>query len=484
MPQINLYKSTRFTVVFTTICITFVLWFLHISKVHDDYWGGKGKDPQGTIYAVQTVEANIAAASLPYTIASIIKEGKFERLPDFLNISFGLTGYAVTTCEDGSNSDTCLNETLVGVTESWFVKKDDIPRYIEDADFNILTDNHALGIDWSYKAPKVDKIIEHAFNPEGNVIGRLYYLRWDRPQLHARIKEWVTQDYLWSSSGEKKYYGSITLSYLFFMCLFIVFQTIIYKKFIETKKLKLEKKDIESRYNDAITERHTLESDKNHLSTERERLLIVRSEKEKEIEEIKNRANDDKQEISNLEAVLEEDSKKLEEYEDIKTKLETTESKLKYRTEKLKDAEDEVDRLNKVKESSSKKSSQEEKLFQYFLDGINTLSRHRVIVLDEVFSKDMPTFLKHGLGLDRLKGLIERLVKTDLKNGDFRTTYETLKNGKFKIYHNKKSGVRIYFTLKDGCVTVAGIWSADDAPHENSDPKMSELTRRLEKVTT
>jgi len=93
----------------------------------------------------------------------------------------------------------------------------------------------------------------------------------------------------------------------------------------------------------------------------------------------------------------------------------------------------------------------------------------------------MPTFLKHGLGLDRLKGLIERLVKTDLKNGDFRTTYETLKNGKFKIYHNKKSGIRIYFTLKDGSVTVAGIWSADDAPHENSDPKMSELTRRLAK---
>jgi hypothetical protein len=140
-------------VVFTTICITFVLWFLHISKVHDDYWGGKGKNPQGTIYAVQTVEANIAAASLPYAIASIIKEGKFERLPNYLNISFGLTGYAVTTCEDGSNSDTCLNETLVGVTESWFVKKDDIPRYIEDADFNTIvyldSNHYNLHPEWS-----------------------------------------------------------------------------------------------------------------------------------------------------------------------------------------------------------------------------------------------------------------------------------------------------------------------------------------------
>ena len=483
MPKINQYKLTQILTIFITISVTVILWYVHISKVHDGYWGQKGKIPQGTIYAVQTVDANIAAASLPYTVASIIKQRDFEQLSDFLNISFGLTGYAVTTCGLGSKSNTCLNETLVGVTESWSVKKDDIPRYIEDAAFNVLTDNHAPGIDWSYTAPKIDKIIDHAFNPAGNVIGRLYYLRWDRPELHKRMSTWLTRDRLWSSSGEMKYFGAISLSYLFFMCLFIFFQIIIYKKIIETKKLNLEKNDFENRYNDAITEQHALESRKNKLSFERESLIQVKREKEKELQEIKNREKNDKQEISDLESIIESDSKKIVEYEKIKNKLKITENELEHQTKQANDAELEVERLNREKETYSKKTSQDEKLFQYFLDGINTLSSHKVIFLNEVFNKDIPGILKHGYVLGRVKIIVERLVKTDLQGGGFWTTYELLKSGKSKIYHNKKSGVRIYFTLEKNYVTVVGIWSSDDAPHDNGNPKMSELNRRVDKST-
>tara|TARA_B110000902_G_scaffold206356_1_gene235115 strand:- start:24 stop:275 length:252 start_codon:yes stop_codon:yes gene_type:complete len=78
--------------------------------------------------------------------------------------------------------------------------------------------------------------------------------------------------------------------------------------------------------------------------------------------------------------------------------------------------------------------------------------------------------------------VVQRLVKTDLKNNDVRTTYEILKSGKFRIYHNKKNSVRIYFTLEKDEVNLVGIWSSDDAPHENRDQKMSELNRRLEKI--
>ena len=488
MKIINKIKLTHSLILVIAFFLSCLWLYQSLVNTHNDYWGDKGQSPQGLIYAVQTVEANIAAASLPYTIAKIIKAGKFDQLPDFLKISFGLTGFAVTTCDEGSNSDTCLNETLIGVTESWFVKKDDIPRYIENADFNILTDNHAPGIDWSYQAPKIDNIIDHAFNPEGEVIGRLYYLRWDRPSFKTRMWEWVTMDYFSSKSGEKKHFGVLLYAALmfFFINLAVFFITNL---FIKTAKIREERKDLENLYSEALTEQRELKSDKKQFSSELELLLQEAKVKTKEIKNLTQHNND-------LEAVVEADARDIEEVNVTKKQLEKVQDELDVINNKLKNTENkleekikdeanlviEIEDFKKKNDSNGKKNTQEQKLFQYFLDGVNTRNNHRISFLDQVVSEDIIGIVKHGISIDRVIKVVQRLVKTDLKNNDVRTTYEILKSGKFRIYHNKKNSVRIYFTLEKDEVNLVGIWSSDDAPHENRDQKMSELNRRLEKI--
>ncbi|MBT1444873.1 hypothetical protein KJI95_10095 [Shewanella sp. JM162201] len=192
--------------------------YLHTQNVHEKYWGDKsryGKE-QGTIYAVQTVELSTAAAGYPMNVARLLAQGDLEEIQNFVNTGYGLFGFAVTRCGAGSTKSTCVDETILAKTTPWdhWINDGNISQLIKNSDYSVLTNQHDAGIDWSYKAPKYDDIIDREFEPAGDIIGRLYYIRKPKPSYWEQLYKFVVKDMLNGTSSDTKYYLPILFSYL------------------------------------------------------------------------------------------------------------------------------------------------------------------------------------------------------------------------------------------------------------------------------
>ena len=368
----------------------------HLRDVHEDYWGYKGKTPQGTIYSVQTVEHNLSAAFMPFTIARLLNEGRDSEIESYLTGTFGLTGYIVTRCDLPSTSDSCVNEKIIASTQTWWLQESGLSKKLEHNDFNILTNQHTPGIDWGYSAPKDESIIDQSFAPLGDVIGRIYYIRNQKPPFNSQLRNWFFVDKIFNSnSTDRKYYTAIIAAYI---SAGIVFSFVL--NILLTMRLKQKRNQVENRYLRVSLE-ETEEVKKNLAlkigNLERTRLTLLDDNEAAEelIDETNLQVSTKIEALAATELALQE----------VKTELEIQKSK--------------ADEYKKKLVTRRVRQSTEEVSILNFLDGVNTLSKARISFSEEILSDDLPRLISQGIEMARLKNAVAKLVQVGVL-GTFR----------------------------------------------------------------
>ena len=469
----NFYQNLKIIPIFLIVGLS--LSYFHLERLHDKYWGSESKVPQGTIFAVQTVEHNIAAASFPYTIANLLKNKRYQDITPYMYTAYTLTGFAVTTCASGSTKLMCIDEEIIEFTKNkrW-INSSNIENLIKDADFNILTSNHMAGIDWQYNKPKDHSIINQKFEPLGDVIGRIYYVRSPRPSLNEQIISWVS-DFFISQSTDKKYYGSIVISYLlasFLMWLFSIFITKLRrdKKFIKIQNQELEDKKV------------LLENEKKKLNDE----YINTQNNLKEAIEKTNILKSESLELHKKTKEINADSAEyLKYWNDAQESLKQEESKVQIQKNKLAILEKEKATV-KIKSSNLKaqksigKKSVDQQCFAHFIDGLNTYSLHNVLYHEKVIKNDIENAIKEGISLSGVVSTLSDILKT-YNRKEAEGSMQIIEKIKTipDLYHNKgRSKIRVYFLSNSGRITIVGIWSINNAPHYSDSKNWNVLHSR------
>ena len=332
-------KILNSIVVFIVILIAILSWFSAINKNYQKYWGHEaiiGKN-QGTIFAVQTVENNIAAAAYPSVIAELLYEGDINSIHPYMSTFYGLGGLAVTICDKGSTKDHCINEKPVSYTRSWWMNNNNVSQLIKNSDFSILTDNHEPGIDWRYKAPKNHQIIDLDFEPEGNIIGRLYYVRNERPTLSRQLTDWFKAGFQTTSTGNKHF---TALSIAYFFSLLFSLLCLNYVRLFYINKLKYKKKntELQIKYDEVNSEVNKKDAEiKEHEGKEKS-LQKSLDKKQAENEKIQNDLNDSKDTIKIFEEQVDAENDPIEK-EKKQIELKKLNDKIKFLENNLSDVQ-------------------------------------------------------------------------------------------------------------------------------------------------
>jgi hypothetical protein len=317
------------------------------------------------------------------------------------------------------------------------------------------------GIDWQYNKPKDHSIINQKFEPLGDVIGRIYYVRSPRPSLNEQIISWVSDSFS-SQSTDTKYYGSIVISYLlaaFLMGLFLISITQLRrdKKFIKIQNQELEDKKVrleneKEKLNDEYTNTQT------NLKEAIEKTNILKSER---LELHKN-----------TKEINAESEEYLKHWTDAQESLKQVEIEVQILKNNLAIAEKEketveVNSLNLKAHKNIVKKSLEQQCFSHFIDGLNTYSIHTILYHEKVIRNDIKNAIKEGISLSDVESTLSDILKTfNRLESDKSSQYiQQITTMPMPLFHNKSKKIRVYFIYNSGHITIMAIWSANTAPH-------------------
>jgi len=211
------------------------LGWIAIMQIHTNYWGGPertGKE-QGTIYAVQTVESNVAFSSFAFKASYLINSGNTHEIQTLLNSAYGLFSFVVTDCKKKIGD--CENEHILFKTnysvdnksKSWWLDKYFIKtKKYKESLYDFLRSPAPVFQETGYEAPKnaTRKTLLKKGHPqlEDEIIGRIYYVRRNSRSFSEQIAYWWHQD-LSPTSTDAKHYSKVLLEFIFFSVIFSFF---------------------------------------------------------------------------------------------------------------------------------------------------------------------------------------------------------------------------------------------------------------------
>jgi hypothetical protein len=193
--------------------ITFVLGSIANYFNYSGYW-------KGTIYSVQTVDFNILSHTLPTRISYLLINKNQDELQKALDSNYGFFGIVVTDCV--TDQKKCLDQKIIARTNSQrsWTQKISTPEIAEatlqNAPFNILRNPPSIYTEKSFSHHWDQFPIETGKANQGQIIGRVYYLRGEPPSFWQDYLNWIlriSSNFL-QDSGASKYY-SITVILLF-----------------------------------------------------------------------------------------------------------------------------------------------------------------------------------------------------------------------------------------------------------------------------
>lgn len=204
------------------------VWFSLCRAFYESYW-------TGTVQRVQTVDFNLLHHTLPSSLSQLIISGRDDQIQKVLDSTYGLFGLVIT---DPTGSSILYQTEKVYRRKSWHtrVNPEDLNREAEP--FDVLTNPPPLEPAYEYKGPRAEKVIALNTKPQGQVLGRIYYLRSFPPTLIEDLSNFATTGF-WELSGSKRGYLFITLSCIFF-CLVLMLMIWLRKRGIEMKQKELE----------------------------------------------------------------------------------------------------------------------------------------------------------------------------------------------------------------------------------------------------
>jgi hypothetical protein len=176
-----------------------------------NYW-------EGTIYRVQTVDFNILSNFLPtklslYLSRPRLSKNEIESLQQALDSNYGLFGIIVTDCK--TDAPRCPGQKMLYTSKSkvvnlpdgkqrltsqgsfspsWlkpFKEQDFSESLLTEAPFVLLRNSVPLEQEWKFETPQAhEKKFLKAQNT-GNIIGRAYFIRANKPSFGNEIDRWI-----------------------------------------------------------------------------------------------------------------------------------------------------------------------------------------------------------------------------------------------------------------------------------------------------
>ena len=267
MDQILLSLQKRFLVPLVIVG-SILAWLILCHANYKSYW-------YGTIYRVQTTDFNILHHALPPTLSKMIMEGRSDLVQKTLDSTYGLFGLVIT---DPSGETVLWQTNKVYHRKSWHNKVS--PDYLRKLDepYDLLTAPAELEPIYEHDSPRSSEA-KKIHKVEGQVIGRLYYVRSIPPTFMNDLGNFISQG-PWVLSGAKRGYLFITLSTMAFA------MVVLLVVWLRRRGLELKQKEVEHFKRELEIRKKALE----HLTQELEAQKSRKQMLEKEADQAYRRA--------------------------------------------------------------------------------------------------------------------------------------------------------------------------------------------------
>ena len=192
-----------------TSAIAFILASYACYRSYQRYWNQ-------TIKRVQTVDFNILAHTLPTKLSYVLINNDLEELQRTLNSNYGYFGLVVTNCL--SIEKLCPNQSIIHSTDSQgeWKKQLNAKSLTENIPYSILRNPPPLLTEFKYNSSRDENPNAIGNANQGQVIGRVYYIRGIPPKFREDIRNWWSKfpTNLLNEKNAGKYYGLISLLFL------------------------------------------------------------------------------------------------------------------------------------------------------------------------------------------------------------------------------------------------------------------------------
>jgi hypothetical protein len=243
---------------------------------HKGYW-------EGTIHRVQTVDFNILAHMLPTKLSYALIEGDSEELQRTINSNYGLFGLVVTDCQ--ADTAACSEQNILYASESYLDWRTELDNrgidFLTDteAPYSILYDPPPLLTTDGYEDSRDETWNPTGLENEGEIIGRVYYVRGIPPSFWNYYGRWITgipSGSLLSDSGAYKYFSlTIALFLLGGVAGVGVLEAVMAQKRLKEEKLNQTAEELQvirHERNGLLGEKNKLLAESNTVKLEKEKL--------------------------------------------------------------------------------------------------------------------------------------------------------------------------------------------------------------------
>jgi hypothetical protein len=244
-------------------------WVSLCEKHYDSYWNG-------TIRRVQTVDFNILHHTLPITLSYLVLTGRADSVQKVLDSNYGIFGLVIT---DPKGENIVYKSEKVYKAKSWqkelsieTVKESQATRDSEHFDW--LTNPPPDHAQFANASPRVAADAEVASKPQGQVIGRVYYVRQPPPPFFEDVLGAFSSNW-WELSGSKRGYILQTLNVLSFSLLVVL--VILWRKQV----LERKEHELQSLEKELSLKRRSLDSLTADLTAQRRRKEWLEHESER-----------------------------------------------------------------------------------------------------------------------------------------------------------------------------------------------------------
>lgn len=195
------------------------------------YWNG-------TIFAVQSVDLNILSHTLPTKLSILLTQGNKKEIQRTLNSNYGLFGIVVTDCQKASLE--CPNQQILYSSKPSFQWTQQLQAdNFQNQPYDVLRNPAPVYAEGQYNNISIRERQPTGQTNFGTVIGRVYYIRSRPPTFSEDYFRWIKNPS--SFAGNNVIYGlTAVLSVLVGLSIWVVIETILYKKTFREKELALE----------------------------------------------------------------------------------------------------------------------------------------------------------------------------------------------------------------------------------------------------
>jgi hypothetical protein len=268
MEKLFLSINSRVLVALVVV-LAFITWLSLCDKHYDSYWNG-------TIRRVQTVDFNVLHHTLPITLSYLVLCGRDDSIQEVLDSNYGIFGLVIT---DPKGENIVYKSEKVYKTKSWqkelsFKTISDSQEGKEVEHFDWLTNPPPDHSQYANASPRVAGDKEVAPAPEGQVIGRVYYLRQPPPSFLQDLAMAFSGNWF-ELTGSRRGYVLQTLNVVAFSLL-IVLVLLWRKQALQSKEHELHVLEKE-----LAIKRRALDTLTTDLTSQRKRKELLETEAER-----------------------------------------------------------------------------------------------------------------------------------------------------------------------------------------------------------